>query len=186
VDLFRQIDRDHLERCKTIHAEFADRWRLGERAIIARHRSEIAAVLGAASALVIAGGHVASLLNRMKLFDVIGLAAGKPVVAWSAGAMVLTDRIVLFHDYPPYGKAIAQVLDAGFGLAPGLVVLPDPVRRIRMDDRLGIARFAQRMGPSTAVAMGQGAQVTFDGGRVLRASADRLDRTGEVERGWAG
>jgi hypothetical protein len=186
VDLFRQIDGDHLQRCKTIHAEFEERWRLGERSIIARHRSEIAAVLGAASALVIAGGHVASLLNRMKLFDVIRLAAGKPVVAWSAGAMVLTERIVLFHDYPPYGKAIAQVLDAGFALAPGLVVLPDPLRRIRMDDTLGIARFAQRMAPSTAVAMGQGTQVALDAGRLVRASVDRLTTTGAVERGWAG
>lgn len=186
VDLFRQIDRDHLERCRTIHAEFEEAWRLGERAIIARHRSEIAAVIGASSAVVIAGGHVASLLNRMKLFDVVQLAAGKPMVAWSAGAMILTERIVLFHDYPPYGKAIAQVLDAGFGLAPGLVVLPDPLRRIRMDDTLGIARFAQRMAPSTCVAMGQGAQVALDQGRILRASADRLTTSGEIQRGWAG
>jgi hypothetical protein len=186
VDLFRQIDSDHLERCRKIHAEFEDRWRLGERAIIARHRSEIAAVIGASAAVVIAGGHVASLLNRMKLFDVVGLAAGKPMVAWSAGAMVLTERIVLFHDYPPYGKAIAQVLDAGFGLAPGLVVLPDPLRRIRMDDTLGIARFAQRMAPSTCVAMGQGTQVVFEHGRILRASVDRLTTSGEVDRSWAG
>ena len=42
--------------------------------------------------------------------------------------MVLTDRIMLFHDYPPYGSDIAQVLDAGFGLVPGYVVLPWLVR----------------------------------------------------------
>ena len=68
---------------------------------------------------MIAGGHVASLLNRLKLFDVLGLAAGKPIFAWSAGAMVLTDRIVLFHDYPPYGSDIAQVLDAGLRARAG-------------------------------------------------------------------
>jgi hypothetical protein len=100
--------------------------------------------------------------------------------------MLLTERIVLFHDYPPYGKAIAQVLDAGFGLAPGLVVLPDPARRIRLDDKLGIARFAQRMAPSTCIAMGQGARVVFDEARVTGASAQRLGTTGEVEEGWAG
>jgi hypothetical protein len=136
--------------------------------------------------VVVAGGHVASLLNRMKLFDLVGLSAGRPIAAWSAGAMVLTERIVLFHDHPPYGKAIAQVLDAGFGLAPGLVVLPDPERRIRMDDRLGIARFAQRMAPSTCVAMGRGTRIAFEGGRLVRAAADRLATGGEVERGWSG
>jgi hypothetical protein len=51
---------------------------------------------GRRQALVIAGGHVASLHNRLELFDVLGLAAGKPIVAWAAGAMVLTERIVLF------------------------------------------------------------------------------------------
>jgi len=186
VDLFRQLDRDHLERCTAIHASFDDRWRLGEREVIARHRRELAALIHASAALVIAGGHVASLLNRLKLFDVVALAAERPIVAWSAGAMLLTERIVLFHDHPPYGKAIAQVLDAGFGLAPGLVVLPDPVRRIRMDDRLGIARFAQRMAPSTCVAMGQGSRIVIEQGRLTRAAADRLAATGDVERGWAG
>jgi hypothetical protein len=186
VELFRQLDRDHLERCQAIHADFEGRWRLGERAVIARHRSEIAAIIGASRAVVIAGGHVASLLNRLKLFDVIHLAADLPIVAWSAGAMLLTERIVLFHDYPPYGKAIAQVLDAGFGLAPGLVVLPDPARRIRLDDKLGIARFAQRMAPSICIAMGQGARVVFDDARVANAAAQRLATSGEVEEGWAG
>jgi hypothetical protein len=100
--------------------------------------------------------------------------------------MVLTERIVLFHDYPPYGKDIAQVLDTGFGLAPGLVVLPDPRRRIRMDDHTGISRFAQRMAPSTCVAMDSGASVVFEAGRMVRASVDRLGPTGEVERGWTG
>jgi hypothetical protein len=186
VELFRQLDRDHLERCRAIHASFEERWPLGELEVIARHRRHIEALIHASAAVVVAGGHVASLLNRMKLFDVVALAAGKPLVAWSAGAMVLTERIVLFHDHPPYGKAIAQVLDAGFGLAPGVVVLPDPVRRIRMDDRLGIARFAQRMAPSTCMAMGQGAVAIFEGGRLVHASVDRLATGGEVDRGWAG
>lgn len=186
VDLFRQLDRDHLDRCLQIHAEFERRWALGERAVIARHRREVGAAIAGAAAVVIAGGHVASLLNRLKLFDVIRLSAGKPVIAWSAGAMVLTERIVLFHDHPPYGKAIAQVLDGGFGLAPDVVVLPDPERRIRLDDRLGIARFAQRMAPSTCIAMGRGARVVFEQGRLVRAAAIRLATTGEVEQGWTG
>jgi hypothetical protein len=186
VDLFRQLDRDHLDRCVQIQADFERRWELGERPIIARHRREVAELIRDSSVLMVAGGHVASLLNRMALFDVTGHTAGKTIVAWSAGAMVLTDRIVLFHDHPPYGKAIAQVLDAGFALAPDVVVLPDPDRRIRLDDKLGIARFAQRMAPSTCVAMGRGARIVFERGRPVRASAIRLATTGEVEVGWAG
>jgi hypothetical protein len=108
------------------------------------------------------------------------------VIAWSAGAMVLTDRIVLFHDYPPYGSDIAQVLDAGFGLAPGIVVLPDPRRRVRLDDRHGIARFARRMMPATCVGMDHGARVVFEDGKLTGASAARFAPTGEVDYAWTG
>lgn len=184
VEVLRHLDRDHEVRCGAIHAAFEARWRPLERPAIARHRQELAALLEPTEAVVIAGGHVASLLNRIRMFDVLGLAAGKHVVAWSAGAMLLGDRVVLFHDSPPYGKGIAQVLEAGFGLAPGLVVLPDPRRRIRTDDGQGIARFAQRMAPADCVAMDRGAFVLLDGGRVSRAAVEHLSPVGAVNRSW--
>ncbi|MBS1119302.1 MAG: hypothetical protein H6Q90_1530 [Deltaproteobacteria bacterium] len=186
VDQFRYLDADHVERCTTLHAAFEQRWRIGERPPIARHRKEVRATLATVDALVIAGGHVASLKNRLALFDVLKLAAGKPVIAWSAGAMVLTERIVLFHDYPPYGSDIAQVLDAGFGLAKGIVVLPDPRRRVNMNARDGIQRFARRMAPATCVAMDHGGRVVFEGGVLVRASGARLTTRGEVELDWDG
>ena len=186
VAQLRQHDDDHLERCTALRAAFHAHWRLAERPIIARHRAEIAADLASAEALVIAGGHVASLFNRMKMFDVLGLAKDKPIIAWSAGAMVLTDRIVLFHDFPPYGSDIAQVLDAGFGLAPGIVVMPDPQRRIRLDDRFGIARFARRMRPARCVAMDHDARIVFDNGKRTFASAIALRESGDVDDRWTG
>jgi len=186
VDQFRQLDLDHLERCTALRVAFDARWQIQERKIMARHRFELRDELANSEALVIAGGHVASLLNRLALFDVLALATGKPVIAWSAGAMVLTDRIVLFHDYPPYGSDIAQVLDAGLGLAPDIVVLPDPRRRVNMDARAGIQRFARRMAPATCVAMDHGARIVFEGGKIVRATAARLTTTGEVEHEWSG
>lgn len=182
VDVFRQLDRDHVERCKAIHAEFDAKWRVGDRKAVATHRAEIKKLIEPTDAVVIAGGHVASLLNRLKLFDIPGLAKDKHLVAWSAGAMCLTDRIILFHDYPPYGKNLAQVLDAGFELAPGVVVLPDPARRVRMDDKEGIARFAQRMHPATCLAMDRGAHVMFHGRNIVGIAADLLTIDGNIER----
>ena len=186
VDQFRHLDADHVERCEALRVAFDRQWRVAERPLVARHRDELRTDLSGVEALVIAGGHVASLRNRIALFDVLGLAADKPVFAWSAGAMVLTDRIVLFHDYPPYGSDIAQVLDAGFGLAKGIVVLPDPKRRVNMDAHAGIQRLARRMAPATCVAMDHGSSLVYERGKLSRASADRLTTTGEVERGWDG
>jgi hypothetical protein len=186
VDQFRHIDAEHIERCNDLRREFQSKWDFAERPLIAKHRLELKHELATCEALVIAGGHVASLLNRLALMDVLKIASGKPVIAWSAGAMVLTDRIVLFHDFPPYGSDIAQVLDAGFGLAPGVVVLPDPRRRVNLDARMGIQRFARRMAPAMAVAMNVGARIDFNNGRITRANAMHLTPTGDIDRAWDG
>lgn len=186
VDLFRHIDNDHIERCRAVRAAFDKACPADKVELIAKHRHEVRELMAQADALVITGGHVASLLNRLQLFDVLGNASDKPIIAWSAGAMVLTDRIVLFHDYPPYGSDIAQVLDAGFGLVPGYVVLPDPRRRINLDARAGIQRFARRMAPATCVAMDHGARLIVENGELRYASATRLTTTGDAERDWDG
>ena len=186
VDQFRHIDADHIDRCNDLRALFDAKWHFRDRELIARHRAELRAELETCEAIVIAGGHVASLLNRLALFDVLSLAKGKPIIAWSAGAMVLTERIVLFHDYPPYGSDIAQVLDAGFALVPKLVVLPDPRRRVNFTARAGIQRFARRMAPATCVAMDHGSRVMFEVGKIVRAVGSRLTTTGDADHDWDG
>ena len=186
VDQYRHIDADHIERCNAVRAVFDTSWRFVDRPVIARHRDELRAELETVDALVLAGGHVVSLLNRLAMFGIFDLAAGKHVIAWSAGAMVLTERIVLFHDYPPYGSDIAQVLDAGFGLAPGLVVLPDPQRRVNLKARAGIQRFARRMAPLTCVAMDHGARVVFEDGAIVHGNGIQLTTSGEADAKWDG
>ena len=100
--------------------------------------------------------------------------------------MVLTERIVLFHDFPPYGSDIAQLLDVGFGLVPGFVVLPDARRRIDLRAHAGIQRFARRMAPATCVAMDHGERMIFEAGELREARATRLTTTGQAERDWSG
>jgi hypothetical protein len=190
VDQYRYMDRDHIDRCQAVRAQFDATWPAAEVPQIAAHREAVRELMATAEALVITGGHVASLLNRLQLFDVLGAVGDKPIIAWSAGAMVLSERIVLFHDYPPYGSDIAQVLDAGFGIVPGFVVLPDARRRINLEATAGIQRFARRMAPSTCVAMDHGARMLFDDSRgraeLTFADATRLTTTGDAERNWSG
>ena len=178
--LIRHIDQDHLERCKQVHATFDAN--SVEREALARHVRELRDVIAPTAALAIAGGHVAVLLNRLRLFDVVALAGKRPIIAWSAGAMALTERVVLFHDDPPHGQAISEVLDAGLGLAPDLVVLPEPRLRLRLDDRERVGELAQRYAPAPCVALDPGAQLWHQRGRVTRSIAARvLSPTGTVE-----
>ena len=96
-------------------AAFEAPWRPGERAAVAEHRDAVPHVLRrGAPALVVAGGHVGVLLHVLRLFAV---PAPPAVIAWSAGAMALTERVLLFHDRAPHGPAHAEFLDAGARVA---------------------------------------------------------------------
>jgi hypothetical protein len=184
LEVIRHIDRDHLERCRKLHAAF-DQLAPGNRAAMRRHVDELRAQIAPSDAIVIAGGHVAVLLNRLRLFAIAELAGARPIVAWSAGAMALTERVVLFHDDPPHGQAISEILDTGLGLAPDLVVLPEPRMRLHLDDRVRVGQLAQRYAPAQCIAIDRGAQIWIDRGRVVRASvAQRLDPSGSVD-GWS-
>jgi peptidase E len=184
--VLQYLDRDHLDRCRAVHAAFEAALEPRKRPVLAQHIQELRAAIEPTDAVVIAGGHVAVLLNRLQLFGIAELAGARPIIAWSAGAMALTERVVLFHDDPPHGQAISEVLDAGLGLARDLVVLPEPRLRLHLDDETRVSELAQRYAPATCVALDHGAQIWVDGGRAIRtSSAQRLDPSGRVEQGWS-
>ena len=89
-------------------------------------------------------GHVAVLLNRLRIFKLEPMLAQKPIIAWSAGAMVLAKRIVLFHDTPPQGKGFAEVFEAGLGLYSNLIPLPHAAKRLQLDNPTRVSIFARR------------------------------------------
>lgn len=159
LEALRELDRQHLARTAAVHREFAERWRPLERPALRRHREEVGAILAECTALAIAGGHVAVLVNRLRLFDLVGLLGDKPVIAWSAGAMAVSQRVVLFHDSPPQGPGNAEVLETGLGWAPGLVPLPHAHRRLQLDDPERVGLLARRFAPASCVALDDGGMV---------------------------
>ena len=123
--------------------------------------------------MLIAGGHVAVLRNRMLFFGIehaLQAHAG-PVLAWGAGAMALTERIVLFYDDAPFGPAEAEVLDHGLGLAEDLVLFPHAKERLRLDERERVGALARRFGPAPCVSLEKGAIVEREGDRWVSRGA---------------
>ena len=165
IDSIRELDQWHLAQCARVRDEFDQAWRPHERRAVARHRREIEQVLAGCAALAVAGGHVASLLNRMLLFGVGDLLDGQWVFAWTAGAMALGERVVLFHDSPPQGPGAAEVLDRGLGLVKNVVPLPHPETRLRLDERDRVSLMAQRFSPGACVALPARSHVTLREGR---------------------
>ena len=150
-----------------------------------RHeREEVKSLLTNAPAVVITGGHVAVLLNRLRLFGMKELLDGKTLIAWSAGAMVLTERVVLFHDHPPQGPGNPEVVEEGLGLCPGIVALPDGRKRLDLEERHGVASFARRFLPDYCIVMGDGDCISWDG--KAWSAHDEVQRLANRRRGGDG
>jgi len=154
----REVDTRHLRRISDIHEEYYTRWPPHERPAIAEHRAVVADRLGEAAALVITGGHVGVLVATLHLFNVAA-ALRSPVIAWSAGAMALTDRIVLFHDRAAQGPGHPELFGRGLGLLRGAVALPHASRRLLLGDPARMAVFARRFAPARCIPLDAGARI---------------------------
>jgi len=161
IAALRELDAHHLARIRAVNDAFDAAWRPLERPAVARHVAEIERALAGAEALAVAGGHVAILLNRLRLFGIDRLLGARRVFAWSAGAMAVSERVVLFHDSPPQGQGNAEVLEAGLGWAVGVVALPHARRRLALDDPLRVALFARRFAPAHCLVLDDGSQVVL-------------------------
>ena len=131
--------------------------------MIAEHRAEVAEVLAGASALVVAGGHVGVLADVLHLFN-IAAALRSPVIAWSAGAMALAERIVLFHDRSAHGPGHPEVYTSGLSLIRGMVPLPHARARLLLNDAPRMAVFARRFAPARCVLLENGTRLDIGNG----------------------
>ena len=141
INMIRQLDREYVAQTRQVCQQFDRRLKTGRRPPVARQRREIQSQLRDVEAILIAGGHVGILLNRMNLFAVQEAAADLPLIAWSGGTMAIGKRIVFFHDSPPQGRGNAEVLrGAGLGLYDGVLPLPHARTRLKLDDPLRVSR----------------------------------------------
>lgn len=185
IEAIRHIDAMHLDRCARDRQAFDERMTPLKRKSIARHRAEIKAIVGDCEAVAIAGGHVASLLNRLQLFGMGQFAKGKTVFAWCGGAMVVTERVVLFHDSPPQGTGAPEILEAGLSLVGGVVALPQPEFRLRLQDDERLRLLAHRFAPASCIALPARSWVTWmKKGPVRLRSAFAIREDGS--HSWAG
>jgi len=158
VRVVRGIDRWYLDTVDQLEGDLRASAQAEESEPIQRHRAEVAEGIGAAGALAIAGGHVGLLLQCLKLFDV-SPPPELPVVAWSAGAMSVTERVVLYNDLGPSGVVGSEVWDRGLGRAPRVVAMPHARRRLRMDDPAVLRVLARRFGDARCLLLDDGARV---------------------------
>lgn len=178
--LVRDIDERHLARVALARAEFTAAMPTVGREAVYRHRAQVEELLSDSAALAVAGGHVGVLLHLLRLFDV-GPHVPGTLIAWSAGAMAFTDRVLLFHDRAPHGPVHPEFLDAGLGVIPGCVLLPHARRRLQTDDRARLTVLAARAAPARLVVLDDGVRVDLGAGGALPAGARVISADGRIE-----
>jgi hypothetical protein len=95
--------------------------------------------------------------------------------------MLLSDTIVVFHDFPPQGPGHVEILDSGLGLIRNWVVLPHARSRLQLDDRRRVANLATRFAPARCVTLNEGSELRLlDGELQYARNVRRLGRGGRL------
>ena len=172
-DAVRELDAAHLRRVSAVRGEFYQRLPPHDRPVIAGHRADVAALLGDATAVVVAGGHVGVLADVLHLFN-IAASLRSPVIAWSAGAMALTGKIVLFNDRAAQGPGHPEIYGAGLSVLRDMVALPHASARLLLGDTPRMAVFARRFAPARCVLLEQGTRVDVESDGDLPPGGTRV------------
>jgi peptidase E len=179
ISQVRALDRHHARRISAIHQDFDTRRAALVIPSAAKLRHTMQRKLADSGLVLIAGGHVAVLINRIRLFRLTDVLAQKPIIAWSAGAMVLGERIVLFHDDAPQGKRNAEILDAGLGIVKNIIPLPHAKSRLDWSNRTRMSLFSRRFAPASCCTLDNGSMIHLENNQIISASRSSvIMRTG--------
>ena len=186
ISQLRALDRHHIRRIAKVNEEFDAKFDAAQHELLARHSAEISGILDNVETVVITGGNVAILINRLRLFGLEEMLKAKHVVAWSAGAMALCDRIVLFHDNPPQGRRNPEVFGPGLGLVRRHVLFPNARTRLRTSDRVRMQLLGRRFAPAACVTLDSGAMLRIADGKVVSVErARRIVESGRLRKAKA-
>jgi hypothetical protein len=161
IEDVRKLDGDHLDAVTDLEEDFYGTWAPHSRPVIAEHRQQVADLLHTVGAVVVTGGHVDVLLTVLTVFDVAAVVRS-PLIAWSAGAIALTERVVLFHDRAPQGPGNAEIYGRGMSVVRGIVALPHARARLLLDDVDRMSVFARRCAPARCLLLESGARIDTD------------------------
>ena len=180
LQAIQRLDAHLLQRTGEIRADFEARNRPGERPAVRREREEVAEALTRVPTVVIEGGHVAALLNRLLLFGIPEMLTGKNLLGCAGGAMLLCRRVILYNDDPAIGRGHSEVALPGLGFAPGVVALPDASERLKLDDPRRMRRLALRLAPDRCVLLDAGGRLRWNGSEWTGLAARGVDLDGSI------
>lgn len=128
-------------------------------------RRELARRLLEASLIAIAGGDPLVLLTALRFYDldevfVEAVRRGVHVFGSSAGAMVLGQRVIVFHDRRDPRQEFL-LLDQGVGLSRGVQIFPHVHDRLHTEDPFNLAYLSARFRHRLCVGLNAGSTLAL-------------------------
>ena len=179
IRALRALDEWHLAEVAASRQQFYAATMIGDRPSVAVHRRELAVMVEDSAGLVITGGHVGVLLHLLHVFGLASMIK-QPVITWSAGAMALADRVVLFGVHRPAGRRLPEVWAEGLGAFSGMLPFPHPRQRLPMHDPYQLALLARRFKGWTCLLFDDGVRVDVSDGSPPPVGARWITREGAV------
>lgn len=178
----RELDKHHLSRIADVYNDYAESLTDEQTNLIEEQKNSINESIKECSTVLITGGNVLIMLNRLQMFDMKDLLASRHIVAWSAGAMVLSDLIVLYHERNPLGRRDPEVVGPGMGILPKRIFLPDANTRLRESDHIRLGIFSQRFAPSECITLNNGSHLCIAEKQVQTAvGIETITSAGEIK-----
>lgn len=171
VSQLRALDRHHQRQIDIAHMRFDSEFNVSNNGALASATQAIHDLLEPIETVIITGGNLLILMNRLRLFGLDRVLANKHVVAWSAGAMVLGDRAVLFHERMPQGLRDAELIDRGLGLLSKVIAMPDARNRLRTGNKLRMSAMSRRFAPATCCLLNNRSMALFEDGKLVDSQA---------------
>ena len=92
------------------------------------------------------------------------------MIAWSAGAMALAERVILYHDMAPQGRR-REVYAEGLGCYPAWCLFPHAAAGCGSTTPVRLGELARRFAPARCVLLADGVRLDRRPGGELPADA---------------
>ncbi|MDC0716732.1 Type 1 glutamine amidotransferase-like domain-containing protein [Nannocystis bainbridge] len=168
VNLLDQIEQRTFD---AVGLQYDPAWRAAQERLERRILS--------ANSIILFGGHLDLLLDALRFFRLRNVLAealrrGTQLVAMSAGAMVLCERVIIYDDFATKRRDF-QLYDRGLALVRDIQLFPHCTERIQTDDPDNLAYLARRFRHHACVGLNQRSFLLFELGPHRAASVGADD-----------
>lgn len=183
LEQVRTVDREYLVLTDEVISRYDRQIDPKARPSVCGYRDQVLERVHRCEALLIAGGHVGVLLNRLSLSRLLKHLA-VPVIAWSGGAMAMGDRLVFYHQFIPHATGDAELSRHGMKWFHSLLPFPRADERIKLDSQIEVALLARRFQPDVCLALDHDSVLEWSSSELIRSERVRQLGTDGTVSEW--